>query len=92
MRLDELLGEHGARSGARGLGHLDGSKMRWTICLGGDLLGLGLVGEDDAVAQHVEADGLHVLGRDVAAVAQERVRARGQVQRDRWRAGWRRTR
>jgi hypothetical protein len=33
-----------------------------------DLLGLGLVREDDAVPQHVGAHGLDVLGRDVAAV------------------------
>src|SRR5579863_1022691 len=48
-----------------------------------DLLGLGLVGEDHAVAQHVHADGLDVLGRDVAAVTQEGVRARRQVEVDR---------
>ncbi|RDJ94220.1 hypothetical protein B4Q13_16160, partial [Lacticaseibacillus rhamnosus] len=42
------------------------------------LLGLGLVGQDHAVAEHVDADRLDVLGCDVAAVAQERVRARRQ--------------
>src|SRR5579862_2889690 len=51
--------------------------------LGGDLLGLGLVREDDAVAEHIDAHGLDVLGRDVAAVAQERVRARREVEVDR---------
>ena len=35
------------------------------------------------MAQHVGADRLHVLGRHVAAVAQERVRAGGEGERDR---------
>ena len=64
-------------------GHFDVLEQLAHDRLGGDLLGLGLVGEDDAVAQHVGADRLDVLGRDVAAVAQERVRARRQVQGDR---------
>src|SRR5262245_4629237 len=51
--------------------------------LGGHLLGLRLVGEDHPVAEHVDADGLDVLGGDVAAAAQEGVRARRQVQVDR---------
>src|SRR5262249_19631175 len=45
--------------------------------LGRDLLGLRLVGDQDAVPQHVQRDGLDVLGRDVAAPAQERVGPRG---------------
>ena len=60
--------------------------------LGRDLLGLGLVGEDDAVAQDVDAHGLDVLGRDVAAVAQEGVRARRGVEVDRGAQGSRQTR
>ena len=68
---------------ARGSRHLDDLEDAPDDLLGRDLLGLGLVGEHDAVAEHVGADGLHVLGRDVAAVAQERVRARREVQRDR---------
>src|SRR5262245_48061053 len=51
--------------------------------LRGDVLRLGLVGQDHAVAQHVHADRLDVLGRDVAAVAQKRMGARGHVQVDR---------
>src|SRR6185295_13238741 len=44
--------------------------------LGGDVLRLGLVGEQDAVAQDVVGDLLHVLRHDVAAAAQEREGAR----------------
>src|SRR4051812_44214682 len=44
--------------------------------LGRDVLGLGFVGEDHAVAEHVDADGLDVLGRDVTTVPHEGVRAR----------------
>ena len=43
-----------------------------------DRLRLGFVADDDAVAQHIGADALHVLRRDVAAAVQERVRARGE--------------
>src|SRR5262249_42866119 len=42
-----------------------------------DLLGLGLVGDMDAMAQHVERDLLHVLRRDVGAPVDQRVGARG---------------
>src|SRR5262245_36782113 len=38
-----------------------------------DLLGLGLVVDDDAGAQHVATDRLHVLRRDVAAALEEGV-------------------
>src|ERR1022692_3234245 len=48
-----------------------------------DLLGLGLVGEDHAVAEHVDPDGLDVLGRHIAAVPQERVRPSRLVEEDR---------
>ena len=51
--------------------------------LAGQFLGLGLVADDDAVAQHVQADVLHVLRRDVAAPVQEGVRAGGERQVDR---------
>src|SRR6478752_6655104 len=37
---------------------------------------LGFVADDDAVTQHVGADALYVLRRDVAAPVQERMRAR----------------
>src|SRR5262249_47508750 len=46
--------------------------------VGVDLLGLGLVGDDDAVAQHVGTDRLHVLRRDVAAALEEGVRLGGE--------------
>src|SRR5215211_8752652 len=39
-------------------------------------LSLGFVADDDAMAQHVGADALHVLWRDVAAPVQERMCAR----------------
>ncbi len=39
-------------------------------------LSLGFIADDDAMAQHVGADALHVLRRDVAAPVQERVCAR----------------
>src|SRR5262245_36093710 len=48
-----------------------------------DLFGLGLVAHDDAVAEHVRADRLDVLGRDVAAALEERVRLRRQRQVER---------
>src|SRR6185312_11777958 len=51
--------------------------------LGRHLLGLRFVGQDNPVPEDVDADGLDVLGGDVAAVAQEGVRARRQVQVDR---------
>ena len=82
QRCEELPGNHAATEPSDH-GTSTTSKTRRTTCSRRDLLGLGLVGEDDAVAQHVGADGLHVLGRDVAAVAEERVRARREVERDR---------
>src|SRR5262249_19723017 len=39
-------------------------------------LSLGLIADDDAMAQHVRADALHVLRRDVASAVKECVRAR----------------
>src|SRR5262245_65404541 len=42
-----------------------------------DVLRFRLVGQDHAVTKHVDADRLDVLGGDVAAVPQQRVRARG---------------
>ena len=48
----------------------------------GFVFGFGLVGDDDAVAQHVHGHGPYVVGGDEAAVAQEGVRARGLVERD----------
>ena len=87
--LDELLGQHAASARSR---HLDALEDALDDLLGRHLLGLGLVGERDAVAQHVGADRLDVLGRDVAAVAQEGVGPRRQGQGDASRAGWRRTR
>src|SRR4029077_18228730 len=69
--------------GRRGLRDLDVLEQLAHHRLGGDLLGLGLVGQDDAMAKHVDADGLDVLGGDVAAVAQEGVGARGHVEVDR---------
>src|SRR4051812_30638146 len=47
--------------------------------LGGDVLGLGLVRQDDPVAKHIDPDRLHVFGGHVAAAAQKRVGARRQV-------------
>src|SRR5688500_19675175 len=41
--------------------------------LGGDPGGLGLVGGQDTMAQHVHADRLDVLGRDIAAALEEGV-------------------
>src|SRR5262252_644966 len=51
--------------------------------VGVDLLGLGLVGDDDAVAQHVGTDRLHVLWGDVATPLEEGMRlgSEGQVER-----------
>ena len=51
--------------------------------LDGLALGLGLVGQDHAVAEDVGRDGLDVLGRDVAAAAQEGVGAGGLEERNR---------
>src|SRR5215470_14800249 len=48
-----------------------------------DLLRLRLVAHDDAVAEHVGADRLHVLRGHVAAPVQERVRLGGERQRER---------
>src|SRR5689334_5781608 len=68
------------RWGSRHLDHLEDTSHD---LLARDLLGLGLVRERDAMAEHVRPDRLHVLGRDVAAVTEERVRARGESERDR---------
>ena len=51
---DEVLGEHGAPSSPNGSGDLDAVEDALDDLLGGELLGLGLVGERDAVAEHVE--------------------------------------
>ena len=72
----------GAGAGAEATGPLrpHGTSTRSRIArpaLGGDVLGLGLVGQEDAVAQHVRGDLLDVLGDHVAAAAQERHGARG---------------
>mgnify|MGYP002928535632 CR=1 FL=1 len=45
--------------------------------LGGDVLGLGFVGESDAVTQYVVADGPHVLRNHVTPAADEGVGAGG---------------
>src|SRR6185436_6167192 len=66
-----------------GLRHFDALEQLADDVLRGHLLGLGLVGDDDPVAEHVDADGLDVLGGDVAATAQEGVGPRGHVQIDR---------
>ena len=63
-------------------GHLDDLEHPPDDLLARHLFGLGLVREHEPVAQHVGPDGLHVLRRDVAAVAEERVRARRQVRGD----------
>src|SRR5262245_22154078 len=68
--------------GRVGLGDLDVLEQLAHHRLGGDLLGLGLVGQDDPVAEHVHAHRLDVLGRDVAAVAQEGVGPGGHVEVD----------
>src|SRR5215510_5439 len=52
--------------GRRGLRHFDGVEHPLDDLLGRDVLGLGLVREDDPVPQHVEGDRFHVLGRDVS--------------------------
>src|SRR6266446_1423488 len=39
-------------------------------------LSLGFIADDDSMAQHVRADALHVLWRDVAAPVQKRMCAR----------------
>ena len=85
--LDEVLREHGRHYGTSIL-----LEDPLNDLLGGQVLRLGLVGERDAVAEDVEADRLHVLGGDEAAVAQEGVRARPPGSGRWWRAGWRRTR
>ena len=72
--------------------HLDDLEDAADDLLGRHLLRVGLVREHHAVAEHVGPDRLHVLGRHVAAVAEERVRARRQVQRDRRARARRRTR
>ncbi len=48
----------------------------------GFFLGLGLVGDGDAMAQHVHADAFHVLRRHVATAFQERISLGRQRQRD----------
>ena len=58
------------------------SKIFWTMCLAGLLLGLGFVGDGDPVAQDIHADALHVLGRDIAAAAEEGVGLGGEGQGD----------
>src|SRR4029077_8688360 len=45
-------------------------------------LGLSFVADDDAMAQHVGPDALHVLRCDVAAAVQERVCARSECEID----------
>src|SRR6185369_2604307 len=91
IRLRSSRGSMRAVSARRGRGrlrNLDALEQLAHDGLGRDVLRLRLVGQDHAVAQHVHADRLDVLGRDVAAVAQERVRARRHVEVDgRARAG-----
>src|SRR5262245_44487355 len=60
-----------------GLRHLHPLEHAVDQVLAGDVLRLGLVAEQDAVAQHVVGDLLHVLGDDVAAAVQERDGAGG---------------
>ena len=48
-----------------------------------DVLRLGLVREEDPVAQDVRGDFLHVLGNDVAAALQEGVGPGGREERER---------
>src|SRR5438552_18545138 len=62
------------------LGHFDFLQNLLNHLLGGQVFRFRLVGQRDAVAEHVVGDGLHVLGSDEAAVAQESVRASRQVQ------------
>ena len=47
-----------------------------------DVFGFGFIADNDAMAEHVHADGLHVLRGDVPASLQERVGFRGNVQID----------
>lgn len=50
--------------------------------VGADIVGFGLVGHADAVAQHIVSHGDDVLGNDEAALVQEGVSARGACQAD----------
>src|SRR5581483_8577808 len=77
------------RSGPRGAGGRRASRHRDAVedaahdVLAPHVLGVRLVRHDDAVAQHVHADRLHVLRGHVAAALQERPRLRGHRQVDR---------
>src|SRR3954451_7221742 len=84
IRLSSSRGSmtNGGDGRGRPLRNLDALEQLAHDRLRRDVLRLGLVGQDHAVAQHVHADRLDVLGRDVAAVAQEGVRARGRVEVD----------
>src|SRR5690606_20048211 len=65
-------GERSRRFAAGGTGSRDvhGFEDAGDEVVRGDLLRLGLVAGDDAVAQDVRADGLHVFRQDVAPAAQ----------------------
>src|SRR5437867_5248518 len=67
-RLSEISG-----MAASALRHRYGVEDAPYDLLGGDFLGLGLVGEDDPVAHDVRTDRLDVLGGHVAASPHERV-------------------
>src|SRR5688572_5632659 len=66
-----MLGAYG-RSG-----DIDGVEDLLDDVVAGEVLGLGLVGDEEAVTEDVRADGLHVLGRHVGAPFQEGVHLGG---------------
>src|SRR6185295_3002363 len=72
----------GDRRGRPSLRNLDALEQLAHHRLRGHVLRLRLVGQDHAVAEDVHADRLDVLGRDIATVAEERVRARRHVEID----------
>ena len=68
--------------GSAGMELRDGQRVENFIddVLGGDVLGLGLVGHRHAMTQHVEGDILDVLGHHEMAAVQESHGASGQGQ------------
>src|SRR6185503_2661729 len=60
--------------GRRASGDFDGIEHPLDDLLGRDVLGLGLVRQDDPMAQDVECNRFDVFGRDVAAAPDEGVR------------------
>src|ERR1700693_48949 len=81
-----LAGGEGCPPASRGLydsRHLERVEDALQQLLRRDLLGLSLVGDGDAMAQTVGADGLDVLRRNEAAAFEQRLSLRRPCQEDR---------